>query len=212
MNGPSFEDRWQQRLTAFAAIVAVHVGLFLVLTAARPVIQAFTVAPIEVGFIAQELRAPERWVPPAPEVVPVTVVTTLPQAITVETPPVAAESAITLAPRLAVTAPPASSGGDTPMLLSAVEYVRPPVPHYPQASRRQREQGVVILRVLIDPSGQAARIEVHRSSGFSRLDEAAREAVQRAAFKPHVEGGIVQAAFVLIPIEFSLNVQHARRS
>lgn len=207
MNGLSFQDRLQQRLTACAVIAAVHVGLFAVLTAARPeFVHALTAEPIEVGFIAEQEQVPEPWQPPAPDVVPVTVITTLPQTITVET-QLVSERAITVAPLPAVTSPPTRVGGDAPKLVSAVEYVRPPVPRYPQASRRQREQGVVILRVLIDPAGHAARIEIHQSSGFSRLDDAALEAVERAEFKPYIEEGVVQAAFVLIPIEFSLNSQ-----
>lgn len=213
MNGLSFQDRLRERAVACVVIAAVHVGLFLVLAAARPeFIQSLKAVPIEVGFIAAQESLPEPWQPPAPDVVPVTVFQTLPQAINVELAVVGSE-AITVAPRPAVAATPAPpAAGDAPRLVSAVEYVRPPVPRYPQTSRRQREQGVVILRVLIDPSGHAARIDVHQSSGFSRLDHAAREAVERAEFKPYVENGLVQAAFVLIPIEFSLNSLAAQRS
>lgn len=214
MNGLSFQDRLRERATACVVIAAVHVGLFLLLAAARPeFIQALKAVPIEVGFIAEQDSPPEPWQPPAPDVVPVTVFTPLPQAIDVDLPAVPSERAITVAPRPAVAdSPPPRASGNEPMLVSAVEYVRPPVPRYPQTSRRQREQGVVVLRVLIDPSGHAARIDVHQSSGFSRLDHAAREAVERAEFKPYVENGLVQAAFVLIPIEFSLNSLAAQRS
>jgi len=212
MNGLTFQDRLQQRMTTGVVIAGVHVGLFLLLTAVRPVfIAGLDVAPIEVGFIAEHNPAPEPWQPPAPDVVPVTVATTLPRALTFDTAPVASERAITVMPRRAVVSSLARGSGDTPRLVSAVEYVRAPVPKYPQASRRQREEGTVILRVLVDPSGHAARIEVHQSSGFSRLDHAAREAVEQAEFKPYVEGGIVQATLVLIPIEFSLNQHGARR-
>lgn len=213
MNGLSFQDRLRERATACVVIGAVHIGLFLVLAAARPAfMQALEVEPIEVGFIAERESPPEPWQPPAPDVVPVTVTTTLPQAINMEL-AVPSERAITVAPRPAVAeSPPPRASGNAPKLVSAVEYVRPPVPRYPQTSRRAREQGVVILRVLIDPSGHAARIDVHQSSGFSRLDHAAREAVERAEFKPYVENGLVQAAFVLIPIEFSLNSLASQRS
>ncbi len=211
MNGLSLQERWQQRLSACLVIAAIHAGLFLLLTAARPeLVKVLTAAPIEVGFIAAQEAVREPWQPPAPDVVPVTVLASLPQSINVEM--VVSERAITVAPGPAVAAlPPPSVSGNAPKLVSVVEYVRAPVPRYPQASRRTGEQGIVILRVLIDPSGHAARIEVHQSSGFSRLDHAAREAVERAKFKPHVENGLVQAAFVLIPIEFSLNSLAAQR-
>jgi TonB family protein len=45
---------------------------------------------------------------------------------------------------------------------------------------------------------------VFRSSGHPRLDQAAKEAVALALFKPYVSGGIARAAIAMIPIEFSL--------
>jgi protein TonB len=95
--------------------------------------------------------------------------------------------------------------GDVPKLISAVEYVREPTPRYPPQSRRLREQGLVVLRVLIDEKGQACDIEIESSSGYVRLDHAAKDAVARAAFRPYVEDGAPRRAHVLIPIEFSLN-------
>jgi periplasmic protein TonB len=89
-------------------------------------------------------------------------------------------------------------------LISAVEYVREPSPRYPPQSRRLREQGLVVLRVLIDEKGQACDITVESSSGHVRLDRAAKEAVARAAFRPYVEDGLPRRALVLIPIEFTL--------
>lgn len=103
-------------------------------------------------------------------------------------------------------APVASSTDrDAPKLISTVEYVRQPVPRYPSQSRKLREQGLVMLRVLIDEHGRACSIEIESSSGHARLDHAAREAVERAAFRPYVEDGEPRRAVVLIPIEFYLN-------
>jgi protein TonB len=99
-----------------------------------------------------------------------------------------------------------------PPLITQVDYIRAPAPHYPHLSRRLREQGLVVLRVLIDEQGKARVIDIQRSSGFVRLDDAAREAVSRAEFRPYVQGGEARAALVLIPIEFALNQSFARRS
>jgi periplasmic protein TonB len=102
--------------------------------------------------------------------------------------------------------PPATNEGrPTPKLVSSVEYVREPVPRYPPVSRRLREQGLVMLKVLIDERGVACSIEIESSSGYTRLDHAAREAVARAEFRPYVEDGEPRRALVLIPIEFYLN-------
>jgi protein TonB len=109
------------------------------------------------------------------------------------TPPPANTSAIS-APPVQIVAPP---------MVESVEYVRAPVPQYPRESSRRREYGTVVLRVLVDPEGRAAQIQVERSSGFQRLDDAARQAVEKALFRPYEVNGQRQSAQVLIPIEFT---------
>jgi len=89
--------------------------------------------------------------------------------------------------------------------LSDVAYIEPPAPRYPPQSKHAREEGLVILRVLIDESGHASSVNVYRSSGHPRLDEAARKAVQCAVFKPYRDSGIARAVVAIIPIEFSLH-------
>jgi len=91
----------------------------------------------------------------------------------------------------------------TPPVVESVEYVRAPAPVYPSESSRRRERGTVLLRVLVDALGRPAQIELERSSGYPRLDDAARAAVQKALFRPHEVNGIAQPAQVLIPIEFT---------
>lgn len=57
-------------------------------------------------------------------------------------------------------------------------------PQYPAASRRAEEIGTVTLKFLIDLDGKVVKSEVEESSGHSRLDEAARNALSRCRFKP----------------------------
>jgi periplasmic protein TonB len=108
-----------------------------------------------------------------------------------------------------VVAPQVTSSAITPSapaappMVETVEYVRAPAPVYPSESNRKRERGTVLLRVLVDSRGLPAQIQVERSSGYSRLDSAAREAVEKAVFRPYEVGGIAQPAQVLIPIEFT---------
>ncbi len=90
-----------------------------------------------------------------------------------------------------------------PAVVESVEYVRAPAPVYPHESSRKRERGTVVLRVLVDTAGRPAQIQIERSSGFARLDDAARAAVQKALFRPHEVDGHAQPAQVLIPIEFT---------
>ena len=88
---------------------------------------------------------------------------------------------------------------------SGVQYLQAPRPDYPAQSKRLGEEGKVVLRVLVSQQGVAERIEVQKSSGFARLDDAAREAVQRARFKPHLEDGTPVAVFAVVPITFRLD-------
>jgi protein TonB len=117
------------------------------------------------------------------------------------------------APTLAVQAPTALAALAAPVpvpaaeprtISSALEYIRPPRPEYPSSARRLREEGKILLRVLVNAEGLAEQAVVQKSSGFSRLDDAARRAVLAALFKPHREDGRPIAVYALIPISFQL--------
>jgi protein TonB len=112
-----------------------------------------------------------------------------------EPPPIAA----------APPAPPAPPAPEpvTPPRFDAA-YLDNPAPAYPRVSRRMREQGKVVLRVLVTPAGTAERIEVRSSSGSDRLDDAAQETVRRWRFVPAKQGTQAVSAWVLVPISFTL--------
>jgi periplasmic protein TonB len=106
----------------------------------------------------------------------------------------------------AAAAPPAPPAppAQPKTITSGVEYLRPPRAEYPSTARRLAEEGKVMLRVLVNERGQAAQVDIQLTSGSPRLDEAARQAVQRALFKPYVEDGRAVAVFVIVPIAFKL--------
>ena len=67
-------------------------------------------------------------------------------------------------------------------------------PEYPSASRRANETGTVLLSFLIDQSGKVIDSKIERSSGFRRLDEAAKAGLGLCKFRPAtVNGAAVQA-------------------
>lgn len=107
------------------------------------------------------------------------------------------------APPARPAAPPAPPQPKT--ITSGIEYIQPPQPDYPPISRRMGEEGKAILRVLVNDKGRPERIEVQKSSGSARLDEAARQAVLRAVFKPFIEDGKSVAAYAIVPIRFQLD-------
>jgi protein TonB len=77
-------------------------------------------------------------------------------------------------------------------------------PAYPYLSRRAREEGVVLLKVLVSTEGRAARLEIQESSGYARLDEAALKTVGKWRFVPATQAGQPREAWVLVPVTFSL--------
>jgi len=83
-------------------------------------------------------------------------------------------------------------------------YLQNPPPVYPPLARRMGERGRVLLRVLVTAEGTADRVELKTSSGSARLDSAALETVQRWRFVPARQGEQAVAAWVLVPISFSL--------
>lgn len=201
-----FAEDHSRRLGVAAAIVAVHAAaLYAALTFAPRIQQAVARVPLAVSFVSQPEPGPQRQLPQVAVVAPQLLVRQ-PELPLIEIPNDApsAARAITVP---AQTPPSAAQQEDrsVPKRVSAVEYVREPSPRYPPQSRRLREQGLVVLRVVVDERGAASSIEIETSSGHARLDDAARDAVLRAAFRPYVEDGEPRRALVLIPIEFALN-------
>ena len=83
-------------------------------------------------------------------------------------------------------------------------YLNNPAPAYPALSRKTGEQGRVMLRVCVNPSGQVEAIAIHQSSGFQRLDEAAMSAVRRWRFVPARAGERAIAGIALVPVAFEI--------
>ncbi|MFZ5793860.1 MAG: energy transducer TonB, partial [Pseudomonadota bacterium] len=108
-----------------------------------------------------------------------------------------------LPPIAAPQAPPQPSAPVAPPRFDA-DYLDNPKPVYPPLSRRMGEEGKVVLRVFVDASGLPAQVEVRTSSGSERLDRAAVSAIGRWKFVPARQGSEAVAAWVLVPIVFSL--------
>ncbi len=84
------------------------------------------------------------------------------------------------------------------------DYLRNPTPSYPILSRRLSEQGRVLLRVLVHADGSAMSVEIASGSGYTRLDQAARETVRQWRFIPAMQGDKSVNSWVIVPINFSL--------
>lgn len=83
-------------------------------------------------------------------------------------------------------------------------YLINPPPPYPQTARKRGLQGVVVLEVLVDPSGNAADLRVLSSSGHPILDRTATAAVKHWTFDPGTRRGKKVKMWVRVPIRFQL--------
>lgn len=80
-----------------------------------------------------------------------------------------------------------------------------PRPAYPSISRSRREEGTVLLEVLILANGTVGEVRIKESSGYSRLDQTAMRAVKRWRYLPARRGTETIDYWYLQPIEFALN-------
>jgi protein TonB len=219
--GMRLKSLWKSKGRRFAplsAIVLVHVFMFYLLQSGmlRQAVPAMLPPVVQITFVAQ----PETLKPaPPPKTVQVAVriptyTPPLPQlniaqvepTITVPPPQAHVVAAVAVsAPAAVSTAPPAPPAPSVPKTVTGVEYVRAPQAVYPNISRRMGESGTVMLRVLIGEKGLPEQAVVHKSSGSSNLDEAGRQAVMRALYKPYIEDGKAVPVYVLVPINFQIS-------
>ena len=87
---------------------------------------------------------------------------------------------------------------------SAITYGNTTRVAYPRDSLINREQGTVILRVLVGTDGKPQAVEIEKSSGYLRLDRAARDAVKGWSFHPAIRAGVASSAWALVPVTFNL--------
>jgi len=94
---------------------------------------------------------------------------------------------------------------DVQLPLSDADYLHNPRPLYPSTSQRLNEQGRTTVRVLIGTNGLAERAEIAKSSGYKRLDDAAINTVMRWRYVPGKRGGVAEAMWFDVPINWTLN-------
>jgi protein TonB len=77
-------------------------------------------------------------------------------------------------------------------------------PDYPTLSKRRGETGTAVVGFVLGLTGKLENIALKKSSGSSRLDEAALDAVRSSACKPYKENGEAIRAVTSVPFVFSL--------
>lgn len=220
-------------LAALVLVIAAHVGAVGVMLYAPSVPESVIQLPTVQGILIPappaetvqlpsvkevpppiEPRPPEpvkpkpKKVKPTPEPKPKPVVQPAPSehAITQEETAVE-ESAPPVAPQTAIPAAEDNNTLGAPVTPphDDAHQLNNPRPAYPSLSRRMREQGVVVLEVLILASGNVGEVHIKETSGFKRLDETAVKAVRQWRYTPAKRGQEAIDYWYLQPIEFSLH-------
>ena len=140
----------------------------------------------------KNLPPPPKNAPPPPAWVP-------PVETPVAAPPApTAVTAVTSTPTPPAPAAPAAAAGpktDAVRTAAVVNAAQCEKPDYPSASRRLEEEGTVHLRFLVGVDGKVIQAEVEKSSGYKRLDEAARAGLSRCQFRPATVDGKPEQAW-----------------
>lgn len=201
-----------QRSGLLGIVIGAHVGVLLLVMAAKTVMPQIIEMPLIVDLLPAEAPKPPP-LKPLPVVKPEPVRQKPAPAPKASTPPIEATTSNVPAPAAPVAAPPETKPAPPapaaePVAISEArfdaDYLRNPSPAYPPLSRRLGEEGKVLLRVSVTPQGTADAIEIRTSSGSARLDEAAQKTVRSWRFIPAKRGETAVQSWVLVPIIFKL--------
>jgi len=78
--------------------------------------------------------------------------------------------------------------------------------YYPKQSKRAHEEGRCIVQITVAADGRITAASLDTSSGYSRLDEACLNAVERQRMIPATENGRPIETTVLLPMVWKLPV------
>ncbi|TPQ35702.1 energy transducer TonB [Cupriavidus pinatubonensis] len=207
------------------AVLLFHAGLLYLIQSGmgRKLTEAVIAPEIIARIIPLEQPKPAAPEPPKPktETPPKQVKVTTPRPTPQQPKPVPQPVAALPPSPTAIEAPPSPPAPPTPAPAPAPEpapvaaapravgigeiQCSPPQPSYPAQSRRMGETGKTVVRLTTDETGKVIKTSVVSSSGSSRLDNAAVEAVQRMRCKPYMDNGRAIAVTAQQPIGFELN-------
>lgn len=77
-------------------------------------------------------------------------------------------------------------------------------PDYPSMSRRRGESGTAYVHFVVGVTGKIESIDLQKSSGYPRLDDAALDAMRSTTCRPYIENGQAIRAARTQPYSFGL--------
>jgi protein TonB len=77
-------------------------------------------------------------------------------------------------------------------------------PRYPAKSLEKEEEGLVVFRFLVGLDGSVRQAVLVQSSGFERLDKAAKDAFEKCKFSPGKIDGVSKETWVRQPFRWKI--------
>jgi periplasmic protein TonB len=206
------------RIFGYAGAIALNAAAFMLLMV--PVSAPIQIVEEEdppVIFVEEKIKPPV--IPPieVPVIHPTTTHTAMPTPIHPPVPQPAYDQDV-IVPDGTDYVPPTQADpmpdlGSTlpnpvPLPSTRLEYASAPAPTYPREALLNGIQGTVVLKVLVDLDGKPLSVEIERSSGNRRLDDAARRQVLRKwMFRPAIRDGQAVQVYGIVPVNFTLSLQ-----
>jgi protein TonB len=213
----------RNKALGFGVVVALHLLFFWALNAGlgRKLLESPSV--VVFAQLMSEMN-PDPVPPPTPPKVvlaPKAAVVPAPVPVVTRQVPLADPAPLAPAPSNAIAAPPPASPVSPAQVAASVAApaAAPPVrvaanlqasgtcqkPEYPALSRRREEQGSVMLKLLIGANGHVLESQIEQSSGYARLDEAARAGLSKCQFKPGTVDGRPEASWASMKYTWRLD-------
>lgn len=181
-----------RRLTGLAFVVVFHVVLVYALIngLAKKIIEVVQ-APLETKIIEEVKKPPpDKPPPPPPKMTAPPPPFIPPVEVRIDAPPspsaITAVSAVKPPAEAPVPRPAPVGPSRTSAIVDANKCAKP---EYPPASIRAQETGLVVLQFLIGADSSVIDSKIERSSGFRRLDEAAKRGLSLCKFRAGTEEG-----------------------
>jgi TonB family protein len=195
----SWSSYWRRAAIGAAALsVVLALGLPL---SARPeeseAVEQLDVIAVSAARILPELRPlplPMPDISTAPRL--------LPESLELRVAPEFSKSTVSRAPRLLLDDTASLRGYQT-----RVRYLEANRPTYPRRARELGWHGTVLLRLEVRTDGTVGDAFIHRTSGYTALDQAALGAAKAWRFAPQTDGAFAIPAIVDVPVRFDLTDQ-----
>jgi periplasmic protein TonB len=219
----------QKRLIGFILVLLLHVVLIYALIngLAQDFVKKIINDPLEVNIIAEvklppppppppkvEQVKPKEVAPPPAYVPPVEVkvqantsqdtITAVTSSEPTKSEPVAppvVEAKPEPKPEPAPEPPPPPKPKERTKASTKPGCTKPP---YPAESQELEEEGTVTLGITTDTNGSVVEIKIIKSSGFTRLDDAAKQAFGRCEFNPGTVDGVPEKTTATVQYEFRI--------